>query len=268
MDPASLRHSHTGSKTPPDGRLTVAQRAVTAREEAAFAQLETEMGGRPALVAALSAAHLPKGLDAVLGMMADPDHDHESLGQVCALARVSVATLLEVLQAAALVKGRMLATQRIVQGLPDVAAAVMTDATPGLRECPRCLGARWIAKPTNEDPDAQVECDACKGTGTIVHKPDHDVQKTALKLGGFLATGGKGSGGGVNVSVLQATTQVNPGDTGTYDALVGLLDRAIYGEGRDRLQQGRAQTAIDVGIVDQTSDSNVGGVESKGQTAE
>lgn len=75
------------------------------------------------------------------------------------------------------------------------------------------------------------------------------MQKTALKLGRLLDTGRQGPGVGVSLNVLQQQTALNPGDTGSYDTLVKLLDTRIYGEGRERLASMRPrqqQTVLDV----------------------
>lgn len=247
--PALAPRQHRQPRRQPQAAMTEAQRQVTPQEEAAFATLETEVGGRQALVSILATATLPKGMDQVLGMIADPLHDHESLARVCALGGVKIGALLKVFEEAALTRGRLLATTRIAKALPDVAAGVMEAATPGEKTCRACLGAGRVPQPTAEDPNATQPCGPCKGTGLVYYEPDHEVQKTALKLGRLLDTGRQGPGVGVSLNVLQQQTALNPGDTGSYDTLVKLLDTRIYGEGRERLASMRPrqqQTVLDV----------------------
>lgn len=219
------------TRRPPQGAMTDVQRAVTPAEEAAFATIEAEMGGRQKLVGVLASAQLPADLEFALALIADPLHDHESLAKVCALAHVSQAKLMKVFQEAAKSRGQLLAITRIAQKLPDVAVAVMEDAIPGIRICPRCQGACVVLKPTNDDPTATAECPECKGLGDVIFRPDHEVQKTALKIGGLLDVG---KGGGMNLNILQQNTQHNPGDTGNFDTLMAGLDDLIYGKGRAR----------------------------------
>ncbi len=225
---------------PPQGAMTPAQKAVTPSEEAAFAVLEAEFGGRQSMVGALSLAQLPKDLTLLLGMIADPLHDHESLAKICALANVPISKLMKACQEAIRTRGQLLAHKRIADALPDVAAAVMAEATPGWKDCIDCVGSgRVMALVDNTDEDGkkipgkheeEIQCAACKGRGLVYHQPDHDVQKTALKIGGVLDTGK-----GMSVQVLQQNTQVNPGDTGNYDRMMEALDGVLYGSGRDRL---------------------------------
>lgn len=218
-------------RQPPDqGPLLKQQRALTQSELAAFATLETEMGGRARLVATLAGANLNGKLYAVLGMIADPQHDRESLGEICAAGGVQLSELMSVFQAAAKTRGQMLAISRIADRAPDVAVGVMEAAIPGVKECPRCLGARVLDAPVNEqNPDGKQACPNCNGAGTIYHLPNHDVQKTALKISGLL-DGGKGS---VNLQVLNQQFNGNT-DVG-YDQLIEGLDTLLYGKGRERL---------------------------------
>lgn len=230
---------------PPQGAMTPEQRKVTPTEESAFAVLEAEFGGREAMVGALSLAQLPKDLTTLLGMLADPLHDHESLAKVCALANVPISKLMKACQEAIRVRGQLLAHKRIADALPDVAAAVMAEATPGWKQCLECLGARTVqVLVDNTDEEGKkipgqheetIQCKVCKGRGLVWHAPDHDVQKTALKIGGVLDTGK-----GMSVQVLQNNTQVNPGDTGNYDKMMEALDGVLYGAGRERLAATRA----------------------------
>lgn len=236
----AARHSRTLSPGRRIG-LTPVQRKVTPAEEAAFATLEVEVGGRARLVSALSLAHLPPEIDLILGMLADPTHDGESLAQICALAGVKFAKILPVFKEAVKARGQVISTARIAERMPDLAAAVVDDAIPGWRECRECLGAREIAAPTPEDPHAVKPCPECRGRGQVWFVPDHDVQKTALKISGLLESGTRG---GATVNVLQKNTQIAPGDTGGFDALMTMMDDALYGSGRDRLARMRPQTPM------------------------
>lgn len=215
------------------GALTKIQRQVTPAEEAAFAVIEAEMGGRAKLVATLVTAQLDEATSQVLGAIADPQNDKDSLAQICALHGVAPAGLMKLFRSAVLTRGQLIATARIAERAPDVAAAVMEDAIPSDRTCPKCLGARLVDKPTAADPNGTEECGLCHGHGTIKFVPDHDVQKTALQIAGLLERGG-----GVKVTTLVANQHSNAGtDSGSYDKLIGALDGVIYGKGRDRMRQ-------------------------------
>lgn len=215
--------------------LIRAQKIVTPAEEAAFATIEADMGGRQKLVSTLSTAQLPKDISRILGAIADPDNDKVSLAKVCAAHDVSLAKLLDVFKTALLARGRLAATVRIASALPEVAQAVMDDAVGGDRVCPDCLGAKRLAEPTTEDPEKTVPCGLCKGVGTRRFVPDHEVQKTALKIGGLLE-----HGSGMKIAVNQNMLNLGGGgaDSESYDRLVAALDTRLYGGGRARLRAG------------------------------
>lgn len=225
------------------GALTKVQRQVTPTEEAAFAVIEAEMGGRQKLVATLVTAQLDDATSQLLGAIADPQHDTESLAKICALYGVAPAGLMKVFRTAVLTRGQMIATARIAEKAPDVAAAVMEDAIPGDKVCGKCLGARTTQR-VKEKKDGEiiwedVACEDCGGRGMVHYRPDHDVQKTALQIAGLLERGG-----GVKVTTLVANQNLNAGtDSGSYDKLIGALDGVIYGKGRDRMRSAPGQAA-------------------------
>lgn len=227
--------SSVPTKRPTKQTLTKAQKIVTPAEEAAFATIEADMGGRQKLVSTLSTAQLPKDISRILGAIADPDNDTVSLAKVCAAHDVSLAKLLDVFKTALLARGRLAATVRIASALPEVAQAVMDDAVGGDRVCPDCLGAKRVAEPTAEDPEHTVPCSLCKGVGSRRFVPDHEVQKTALKIGGLLE-----HGSGMKIAVNQNMLNLGGGgaDSESYDRLVAALDTRLYGGGRARLRAG------------------------------
>lgn len=143
---------------------------------------------------------------------------------------MSLHDLIKVFQEAAKTRGQMLAISRIAEKIPDVAAAVMEDATPGVKTCGLCLGATRLPKPTADDPQATAECHECRGTGLVHHHPEHDVQKTALKIAGLLD-----SHKGMNLNILQQQLNAPRTDTLGFDQLMEGLDTVLYGKGRDRL---------------------------------
>lgn len=218
--------------------LTPRERAVTAADEAAFAALETEVGGRPALVAVLAAADLSAEESLIVGSLADPANDGISLAKVCLGGNVSLGRLMKIFQAAALAKGQAKAIARVAEKLPDVAAGVMEDAVKGARTCGRCQGIGTVEAKQADGTKGMEECSACFGRGMVPYLPPVDIRKMALQVGGLLD---KGTGN----KIVIAQQQINTGaaDTQQFDKLMGALDAALYGTGRDRLRTG---TVVDV----------------------
>lgn len=223
------------TKRPSKQTLTRAQKIVTPAEEAAFATIEADMGGRQKLISTLATAQLPAPISRILGAIADPANDGVSLAKVCAAHDVSLAKLLDVFKVALLARGRLAATVRIATALPEVAQQVMEDAVGGNRVCPDCLGAKRVDDSTEKDPAGTKPCARCKGKGEVRFIPDHEVQKTALKIGGLLE-----HGSGMKIAVNQNMLNLGGGgaDSESYDRLVAALDTRLYGGGRARLRAG------------------------------
>lgn len=232
--PAHLRPvpGHVPPKPPQTQALTTKQRTVTPMEEAAFGAVEADMGGRLQMVATLSTAQLPKAIERILGAIADPDNDRVSLAKICAVHDVSMVKLLAIFREALLARGKLQATVKIATMLPAVAAQVMDDAVAGERVCAECLGAMKVADPTTEDPERTKVCGQCRGKGMVRFIPDHETQKTALKIGGLLEQGG------MKIAVNQQTFSMGGAGGEEYDRLVTALDGALYGHGRERLRSG------------------------------
>lgn len=226
--PARARRSRTD--------LTAVQRTVNAADEAAFAALELELGGRPALASILAGADLNQDEAKIAGLLADPQNDSVSLAKVCIGAGLSMTRLMKLFQAAALAKGQTKAIVRIAAKLPDVAAGVMEDAIGGEKTCQTCNGFCSVPKPTKDDPAAVEECRECRGKGTVYHQPDADTREMALRIGGLLDKGGSGA------KILIANQNNGSGggvaDTASFDKLMSAIDGALYGEGRARQRSG------------------------------
>lgn len=224
--------------------LTTQQRQVNAADEAAFAVLERELGGRAALAAILAGADLNQDEARIAGLLADPSNDGVSLAKVCVGAGLSMTRLMKLFQAAALAKGQTKAIVRIAAQLPDVAAGVMEDAIGGDKTCRACNGFQFVPKPTKEDPDATAECGECRGKGTIYHQPDADTREMALRIGGLLE-----KGGGAKILIANQNNGGGGGvaDTASFDKLMAAIDGTLYGEGRARQ---RTSAAVDGEVVE------------------
>lgn len=202
---------------------------ITPEVSAAFALLEVELGGRPKIIATLMSADLPPKLARFVGALADPAHDHDSLAVVATTSGISLSLLQKTVAEARRTRAHLLATTKIAERTPDLAAAIMDDAIPGMRVCETCLAAGTIAAPTPEDPTATAPCPACRGRGEVRHHPDHDVQKTALRIAGLLT-----DKAAVTVQQGMFVKGGSGGDL-AIDRIVGGLDTLLYGQGRDRL---------------------------------
>jgi len=207
------------------GPLAAHARGVSAAAQLAFAQLETELGGRERLTTTLLGADLPPHLQRFTALLIDPANDLYSLAEMASVAAITLTQLQNVFVEARRLRGLVLATDRIMTRAPDIADAVMADATPGWRSCWNCLGLGSIDPAETGVPQP---CPECRGRGQVYHRPEHEVQKTALKLSGLLTTAA-----GVNVTNVNANLSQHA-DVG-FDRLVTALDTAIYGSARDRL---------------------------------
>lgn len=229
--------------------LTQRQRDVTAADEAGFATLERELGGRPALVAILAGADLNADEGKIVGLLADPENDRLSLAKVCIGGGLSMGRLMKLFQAAALAKGQVKAIQRVAAKLPDVAAGVMDDAVAGERPCGRCNGLGWMpekpgAPDAQGDPGPSLPCPDCYGKGTVIHAPDHQVREMALRIGGLLEKGG----GGAKILIANQNNGGGVADSASFDKLMSSLDTALYGEGRGR--SASKPPAVDGEVID------------------
>lgn len=229
-------------RRPPN--LVAIARQPTPAEEATFASVETELGGRGQLVATLTAAPLDPKSELLLGAIADPQNEKLSLAAICVLHGVKLDKILDWFGKAALARGRTIALARIGAKSADVAAAVMDAALPGRQQCDRCLGAARIEKQILSAQGVMVgelvECPKCHGLGEVPYLPPHDTQKTALQLAGLLD---KGAGAGARIANIMLGAGAGKGGGAAahmagFDSMITSLDSILYGQGRERL--GRA----------------------------
>jgi hypothetical protein len=175
--------------------------------KASLDQLETAIGGRAVLQAALEQAPPSKDLTFVINAIADPTNDVRDLASICAEHQVTVGELLQAYKMGALAEAQALSVASISQQVPKVTADVMRRAAPHNEPCPACLG----------DPNKVGECTTCKGAGELTYLPEFVRQKLALELAGLV-----GPKGGIAINVTQANQQVSAAVAGEAGALARL----------------------------------------------
>lgn len=238
--------------------LTQTQRQVHKSELLAFSQLETELGGRGKLVQTLLGADLPPRMRQFLGAVCDPESDRLQLGHIAAATGVTLPSLQRVFMEARKMRGLVLATERIAEHTPAVAAAVMEAAVPGPRQCKKCLGAKRIEviNPENKLELVFIDCPTCEGVGEVFHEPDHDVQKTALKISGLLT-----EGKGIVVNQQQFNRNSAGADPG-FEKMMAGLDNLLFGVGRERtIRPGEAleEGTVEGELLDQDAEPDQNG---------
>lgn len=178
-------------------------------ERAALATLEDEVGGRDKLIEHLNHSALTKEQEYFIGQLADPRNSKQSLAQIAKTAKISFGNLIKFFQDAGFVKAQLAANQKIWEKLPEVAGDVMEKAVTRVVDCQTCLGTGELvydlAKPASWKegdplPQETKPCFICFGRKQITIEPAHEVQKTALEIGGLLK---RGVNVGVNVGVQQ-----------------------------------------------------------------
>jgi hypothetical protein len=189
--------------------------------------LEQELGGRSALVGMLVLAPLTPDLRYVLGMLGDPQHARKSLAQICAIGNILPGDLLQHLSSAALLRGKVRASQKIAEGIAAVTQDVMRRAAPYEDTCNgACRGSGSVTpEPTSAAPNpAPAPCETCLGTGKLTYQPTLDHQKLAIEMAQLLPRGG-------NIQILNQQNNLPAGGSGggSIERLQALTDKILYG---------------------------------------
>lgn len=220
----------------------MARRAAALAKKVAFytptvvqqlATIEADLGGRTALVGLLILAPLTPDLQYVVGLLGDPAQGTVSLAEVCARGNILPGDLLKHLATAAMQRGKLLAAQKIGEGIAAVAADVMRRAAPYEAPCNGgCQGTGTITPdPTPAAPNPAPEpCETCHGTGRLVYSPDLERQKLAVEMAQLLP-----KSSGIQIAQInQGAAAGGPGSAGAgpMERLQQLTDRILYRSGQ------------------------------------
>lgn len=206
--------------------------AVPSRlEEQSLALIEQTLGGREALVAALSHAPKSRDLEFLLGLIGDPVQAKVPLGHLCAQGGVTPGELLSAWKSGEILRGHVLATKQVVAGLPGVVADVIRRAAPYEDTCTACQGVGQVTpEPTKKIPNPEPQvCPACNGGGKLLYEADLARAELVLELAQLTS-----KGGGVSVQIDQRQAHLHAGGGGaaggTLEAMMAASDRILYGE--------------------------------------
>lgn len=194
--------------------------------------IEERLGGRSALVGLLVLAPLTPDLRYLLGLLGDPQHLRLSLADLCARANVFPGEVLKHLSAAALMAGKVQASQQIGLGIAAVAADVMRRAAPYDEPCEACQGIGTLTpEPSASQPNPSPRpCEACAGKGRVRMEPDLDRQKLAIEMAQLLP---KSAGIQIGMQQNNGGSTGGGGLSGTLERLQALSDRVLYGDDGD-----------------------------------
>lgn len=220
--------------TPPPSPAPLA-RKPPAGVSRSLAKLEQDLGGRAALVAALSHAPKSRDLDYVLGLIGDPGLARLSLAEICAAGGITAGELIEGYKAGMLARAHALSSKLIAEQLPDVVADTLRLSKPHEGTCHVCQGITTITpEPSKAVPNPEpVLCPVCGATGILIYPGDLDHKKLALELGKLTS-----KGGGVSVQVDARSAHLHSSGEaagGSLEQLQLATDRILYGGGATAL---------------------------------
>jgi hypothetical protein len=177
--------------------------------------LEAAIGGRPALVEALtvSPAHDPEA-DYLLGLIADPRNDDKNLSTLCYQASIPPAQLLRLYRTAVYAKAQVLAIHEVASAAQPVTRDVVRRAQNHYRICDSCHGAG---------------CKSCHSTGQLLVDASFDHQKLTLDLLGLLPKGGP------TMNLNQVTQTVAPGSVLPFATLQLAVQQILREEAADEV---------------------------------
>lgn len=217
-----------GNSTALDRRSTRPTPEPPALVSAQLSRLETQLGGRDVLIAALSHAPKSRDLSYLLGLIGDPRHTRIPLAKICAMGGITAGELIEAYKSGELNRAQALAIGKVGAKLPEVAEDTMRLALTHTSLCTVCYGHGDLPGiPTAEDPTPTREsCEVCQGSGEVLVGGDLEHKKLALEMGRMLQ-----KGGGVNLQVNQQVGVQLGGAGGALEKLQAVTDQILYGEG-------------------------------------
>lgn len=234
-------------------QLPIAIPPVSPATAASFAAFEAVVGGRAQLCAKLALVAQSRDDEYVVGLLADPRYDHEPLAGLCRIGKISLKRLMELYRDAALVSSQVRSIERVADRLPAVAEDVMARATEHRVTCGTCQGACTITvqdppekKGDEPPPPRQVACPACRGYGSVIEQPDHEVQKTALEIGGLLARGK----GGLTIQQTQVNANLAASGGANFGELMEKLDGVLFGDARSRVSRAPQTDFVEATVVE------------------
>lgn len=200
----------------------------------AMAQLETAVGGRDGLSAALAFVPAAADVDRLLGLLADPEYARKGLPELCRAAGIPLSQVWTLWRSGEVARASALATRSIGKHLPNVVEDVMKRAAPYEDVCDVCGGlGQTTPDPTPAAPNPTPEtCERCCGGGKLRYDPELDRQVVALKISGLLKDGG---GALVFNQNLAVQNNLNAsGDAGALEKLSEATDQILYGDAAPR----------------------------------
>lgn len=224
-----------------------------------LAQLERDLGGRQALVQALTFAKQSKDVRYLLGLIADPENNSRSLADICRSGRILPGELIAALASGAELRSQLLAKQHIARGIPSVVGEVMQKAAQYEDDCTECGGlGELTSEPSEGNPNPTPQkCDICKGTGRLRYDADPKCRDLALEMAGLT-----GKGGGISVTTNVAVAQVGGSYEG-FERMQEAMDQVLYGSGAvpDTQPESAAEDtpteAIDATVVSRAEGTDV-----------
>lgn len=215
-------------------------------EEQSLALIEKTLGGREALVAALSHAPKSRDMEFLLGLIGDPTHAKVPLGHLCAQGGVTPGELLAAWKSGEILRGHVLATKAVVAAIPAVVADVVKKAAPYEDACSACRGLKVVTpEPTKKNPNPEpVTCPVCDGGGVLTYQPDLERVRMTLDLAQLTP-----KGSGVSVQIDQRSVSFAGGGGGaaggTLEALMAASDQILYGAAEQPLPSAPAAPPAD-----------------------
>ena len=169
----------------------------------AISEFEAQVGGRKALLEALSSADSSEEVQVVLDAIADPKHDLEPLAKLCARAGVSPGQLFGAFKTAALVRGQILGSIKAANLVPVTVDEIGRTALPHETTCDACNGSGIFEDTDLKGKPTSRTCTKCNGVGSLHRDGDPEQQRTILELAGLIT---KGSG----ISITNSNQTVVP----------------------------------------------------------
>ncbi len=235
---------------PTGGRRTRALTAEVSQAIAAAAnQIEKDLGGRAAIVAALAVTDLTPEISLIVGFLGDPQYDTTPLADLCQQAGIAPAEVLAAYKAAVVGRAQLLSLATVAAEGPKVVAALTKRAQDHTVPCLECRGT-GKTKRLRKDPKTKVEqevdeiCVPCSGLGTVLRHADPAAQDRVLDLLGLLPKG-SGSSLAIGVNIQQGSTGSAFGG-GSLEQLQDAVSTILTTARTTRANQPAAASAVSV----------------------